>query len=137
MGEVYRAWDARLGREVAVKVLPQSALTDPERLRRFEQEAKAIGALNHPNVLAVYDVGTHESIPYIVSELLEGDTLRGQIRAGGLTPRKAVEHAIQIARGLGAAHQSGNHPPRRQTGERLRHPRRPREGPGLRPRQAA
>jgi len=107
MGEVYRAWDARLGREVAVKVLPQSATTDPERLRRFEQEAKAAGALNHPNVLAVHDVGTHEGTPYIVSELLEGDTLRGQIRAGGLTPRKAVEHAIQIARGLAAAHQRG------------------------------
>ena len=107
MGEVYRAWDARLGREVAVKVLPQSVATDPERLRRFELEAKAAGALNHPNVLAVHDVGTHEGIPYIVSELLEGDTLRGQIRAGGLTPRKAVEHAIQIARGLAAAHQRG------------------------------
>ena len=107
MGEVYRAWDARLGREVAVKVLPQSAATDPDRLRRFEQEARAAGALNHPNVLAVYDVGSHESLPYIVSELLEGDTLRGQIRAGGLTPRKAVEHAIQIARGLAAAHQRG------------------------------
>jgi len=107
MGEVYRAWDARLGREVAVKVLPQSVAADPERLRRFELEAKAAGALNHPNVLAVYDVGSHESIPYIVSELLEGDTLRGQIRAGGLTPRKAIEHAIQIARGLAAAHQRG------------------------------
>ena len=107
MGEVYRAWDARLGREVAVKVLPQSAATDPDRLRRFEQEARAAGALNHPNVLAVYDVGSHESLPYIVSELLEGDTLRGQIRAGGLTPRKAAEHAVQIARGLAAAHQRG------------------------------
>jgi hypothetical protein len=107
MGEVYRAWDGRLNREVAVKVLPQSAATDPERLRRFEQEAKAAGALNHPNVLAVYDVGTHESLPYIVSELLDGDTLRAEIRAGGLTPRKAVEHAVQIARGLAAAHQRG------------------------------
>ena len=107
MGEVYRAWDARLGREVAVKVLPQSVATDTDRLRRFEQEAKAAGALNHPNILAVYDVGSHESLPYIVSELLEGDTLRGQIRAGGLTTRKAVEHAIQIARGLAAAHQRG------------------------------
>ena len=77
MGEVYRAWDARLGREVAVKVLPPSAAADPDRLRRFEQEARAAGALNHPNVLAVYDVGSHESRPYIVSELLEGDTLRG------------------------------------------------------------
>ena len=107
MGEVYRAWDARLGREVALKVLPESVATDPDRLRRFDQEARAAGALNHPNVLAVYDVGSHESLPYIVSELLEGDTLRGRIRAGGLTPRKAVEHAIQIARGLAAAHQRG------------------------------
>jgi hypothetical protein len=107
MGEVYRAWDGRLGREVALKVLPQSAENDPEHLRRFEQEARAAGALNHPNVLAVYDVGSHESLPYIVSELLEGETLRGRLRAGGLTPRKAVEHAIQIARGLAAAHQRG------------------------------
>ncbi len=107
MGEVYRAWDARLNREVAVKVLAQSAATNPDRLRRFEQEAKAAGALNHPNVLAVYDVGSHESLPYIVSELLEGDTLRTQIRAGGLTPRKAIEHAVQIARGLAATHQRG------------------------------
>jgi serine/threonine protein kinase len=107
MGEVYRAWDSRLGREVAVKVVPPSSASDPGRLRRFEQEARAAGALNHPNVLAVYDVGSHESLPYIVSELLEGDTLRGQIRAGGLTPRKAVEHAVQIARGLAAAHQRG------------------------------
>jgi hypothetical protein len=107
MGEVYRAWDARLGREVAVKVLPQSAATNPDRLRRFEQEARAAGALNHPNVLAVFDVGTHESLPYIVSERLGGDTMRSEIRAGGLTPRKAVGHAIQIARGLAAAHQRG------------------------------
>jgi hypothetical protein len=107
MGEVYRAWDARLGREVAIKVLPQSAAHDPDRLRRFEAEARAAGALNHPNVLVVYDVGSHESGPFIVSELLQGDTLRGQIRGGGLTPRKAVEYAIQIARGLAAAHQRG------------------------------
>ncbi|MFI5183905.1 MAG: protein kinase [Vicinamibacteria bacterium] len=107
MGEVYRAWDDRLGREVAVKVLPESVAMDPDRLRRFDHEARAAGALNHPNVLAVYDVGSHGSVPYIVSELLEGETLRGRIRAGGLTPRKAVEHAIQIARGLAAAHQRG------------------------------
>jgi Tol biopolymer transport system component len=107
MGEIYRAWDGRLGREVAVKVLAESAAGDPDRRRRFEQEAKAAGTLNHPNVLAVYDVGTHESLPYIVSELLEGDTLRALIRAGGLTVRKAVEHAVQIARGLAAAHQRG------------------------------
>jgi eukaryotic-like serine/threonine-protein kinase len=107
MGEVYRAWDERLRREVAIKVLPESAATDPDRLRRFDQEARAAGALNHPNVLAVYDVGSHDSLPYIVSELLEGQTLRRLIQAGGLTPRKAVEYSIQIARGLAAAHQRG------------------------------
>jgi hypothetical protein len=107
MGEVYRAWDPRLGREVAVKVLPESASADPDRRRRFEQEARAAGSLNHPNVLAVHDVGSHESVHYIVSELLEGGTLRDQIRSGGLTPRKAVEYAVQIARGLSAAHQRG------------------------------
>ena len=105
MGEVYLAWDARLGREVAVKVLPDSAAGNPDRLRRFEQEARAAGALNHPNVLAVYDVGMHERLPYIVSERLEGQTLRTLIRSGGLTPRKAVEYGIQVAHGLAAAHQ--------------------------------
>jgi Tol biopolymer transport system component len=107
MGEVYRARDTRLGRDVAVKVIPEELAAHKDRLRRFEQEARAIAALDHPNILAVHDVGTHELLPYIVSELLEGDTLRGQIRGGGLTPRKAVEHAIQIARGLAAAHQRG------------------------------
>jgi Tol biopolymer transport system component len=107
MGEVYRAWDARLGREVAVKVLLPSAASDPDRLRRFEQEAKAAGALHHPNVLAVYDVGSHEGSPYVVSEKLEGETLRGRLATGDLTPRKAVEHAVQIARGLAAAHERG------------------------------
>ena len=106
MGEVYRAWDARLGREVAVKVLPQRAATDPERLRRFEQEAKAAGALNHPNVLAVYDVGSHESMPYIVSELLEGDTLRGQIRAGGL-PRARPSSTPSRSRAVSPRRTSG------------------------------
>jgi hypothetical protein len=107
MGDVYLAWDGRLGREVAVKVLPDSAAGNPDRLRRFEQEAKSAGALNHPNVLAVYDVGTHEHLPYIVSERLEGQTLRMLIRSGGLTARKAVEYGMQIARGLAAAHQRG------------------------------
>ena len=107
MGEVYRARDPRLGRDVAIKVLPDALRTDPERLRRFEQEARAAGALNHPNVLAVLDVGTHEGVPYVVSELLEGETLRERLRAGGLTPTKAVECAIQIALGLAAAHEKG------------------------------
>src|SRR5262249_41077099 len=82
MGEVYRARDPRLGREVAIKVLPTSFSADTDRLRRFEQEAKAAGSLNHPNVTAVYDIGTHEGAPYVVSELLEGETLRAA-RAGG------------------------------------------------------
>ena len=107
MGEVYRARDPRLGREVAIKVLPASFCRDPDRLRRFEQEARAAGALNHPNILAVYDVGTHDGAPYLVTELLEGATLRDRLRNGALPPRKAVEYAVQIAQGLAAAHDKG------------------------------
>ena len=107
MGEVYRARDPRLGREVAVKVLPPSFLTDPERLRRFEQEARATGQLNHPNILAVYDTGTHEGAPYVVAELLEGETLRSRLDGGMLPVRKALDYARQIAHGLAAAHQKG------------------------------
>ena len=104
MGEVYRARDTRLGREVAVKVLPASFAADGDRLRRFEQEARAAGMLNHPNILAVYDVGTHEGSPYVVTELLEGETLR---ESGAVSQRKALEYAEQIARGLAAAHEKG------------------------------
>jgi len=107
MGEVSRAHDPRLGREVAVKVVPPQVSTDPERLRRFETEARAAGALNHPHLLAVYDVGTHDGTPYIVSELLEGETLRKRLRSGGVTVRKAVELAVQMAQGLAAAHEKG------------------------------
>ena len=107
MGEVYRARDERIGRDVAIKVLPPEFASDPDRLRRFQQEARAAGQLNHPNILAVHDVGTHESAPYIVTELLEGETLRDRLRAGDLTVRRAVETAIQIARGLSAAHERG------------------------------
>src|SRR5438128_730647 len=101
MGEVYRARDPRLGREVAIKVLPASFSTDADRLRRFEQEARAAGILNHPNITAVLDIGAdeHTGAPYVVQELLEGETLR-QALAGGLSPRKAIEYAIQIAHGL-------------------------------------
>ncbi len=106
MGEVYRARDARLGRDVAIKVLPASFSADPDRLRRFEQEARAAGILNHPNITAVLDIGEHEGAPYVVQELLEGETLR-QALAGGLSPRKAIDHAIQIAHGLAAAHEKG------------------------------
>ena len=107
MGEVFRARDPRLGREVAVKVLPGSFSSDPERLKRFEQEARAAGVLNHPNVTAVYDIGTHDGAPYVVQELLEGETLRTRLSGGALPVRKAVEYAIQIAHGLAAAHEKG------------------------------
>jgi TolB-like protein/Tfp pilus assembly protein PilF len=107
MGEVYRAQDTRLGRDVAVKVLPAQFAANPDRLRRFEQEGRAVAALSHPNILALYDVGTHEGSPFIVSELLEGETLRERLRSGGLTIRKAVETAVQIAQGLAAAHEKG------------------------------
>ena len=135
MGEVYRASDPRLGREVAIKVLPESFAADPDRLGRFEQEARAAAALNHPNILAVFDIGTYEGAPYVVSELLEGETLRERLAqsptmsrataasaaqagaagsppalllaSGGLPVRKATDFAIQMARGLTAAHDKG------------------------------
>ena len=107
MGEVYRARDPRLGRDVAVKVLPAAFSADPERLHRFEQEARAAAALNHPNILAVHDIGQHDGAPYIVSELLEGETLRERLKDGALPVRKAVDFAVQIAHGLAAAHEKG------------------------------
>ena len=107
MGEVYRARDDRLKREVAIKVLPVSFSADPDRLLRFEREAQSASALNHPNIIAVHDVGSYEGSPYIVSELLEGRTLREALNAGALPPRKAMEYAAQIARGLSAAHAKG------------------------------
>ena len=100
MGEVYRARDARLARDVAIKVLPVAFSSDPDRLGRFEQEARAAAALNHPNILAVHDLGQHDGAPYIVSELLDGQTLRERLDDGPLAVRKAVEIAIQIAHGL-------------------------------------
>ena len=107
MGEVYRAKDPRLKRDVAIKVLPSSFSQDAERLRRFEQEAQAAGALNHPNITAVYELGAHEGSPYIVTELLEGETLRGRLSGGALPVRKATDYAIQTAKGLAAAHEKG------------------------------
>jgi WD40 repeat protein len=107
MGEVFRARDTRLGRDVAVKVLPLSFASDPERQRRFEQESRAVAALDHPNVLVVHDVGAHESRPWIVTELLDGESLREKLREGRLPPRKAVDIAVQVARGLSAAHEKG------------------------------
>lgn len=107
MGEVYRARDARLVREVAIKVLPASYSQDRERLRRFEQEARSAGMLNHPNILAIHDVGTHDGCAYLVSELLEGLTLRERQGDAALPSRKASDYALQIALGLAAAHEKG------------------------------
>src|SRR6266567_3051617 len=107
MGEVYRARDEKLNRDVAIKVLPASLSQDQDRLRRFEQEAQAAGALNHPNILAVHDVGMHDGSPYVVSELLEGEELREQLNDGSLPQRKALDYAQQIAQGLAAAHERG------------------------------
>ncbi len=107
MGEVYRARDAKLGRDVAIKVLPSSYSQDAERLRRFEQEAQAAGALNHPNILSIYHIGTHDGAPYIVSELLEGETLRERMSGAALPQRKAIDYGWQIAKGLAAAHDKG------------------------------
>src|SRR5438067_13332660 len=100
MGEVYRARDERLNRDVAIKILPVALSQDPERLLRFEQEAQAAGALNHPNILSVYDVNTHDGEFYVVSELLEGESLRDRIGGAALSQRKAIEFAVQITHGL-------------------------------------
>ncbi|MGC2163083.1 MAG: protein kinase, partial [Silvibacterium sp.] len=104
MGEVYKARDTRLNRDVAIKVLPASFAADGERLRRFEQEAQAVAALSHPNILAVYDIGQHDGAPYLVSELLEGESLRELLARGVPSHRKTIGYAIQIAQGLAAAH---------------------------------
>src|SRR5438128_5140321 len=107
MGEVYRARDTRLGRDVAVKVLPHTFSADVDRLRRFEQEACAAGALNHPNILVVHDIGTHDGAPYVVSELLEGETLRQRMGGTALAQRRAIDYALGIVHGLAAAHEKG------------------------------
>ena len=107
MGEVYRARDTRLNRSVAIKVLPQAIAADSDRMRRFEQEARSIAALNHPNILSIYDVGVEDGTSYLVTELLEGETLRERLNRGSLPVRKAVEIAMQIAYGLAAAHERG------------------------------
>ena len=107
MGEVYRARDERLKRDVAIKVLPASYSQDADRLRRFEQEAQAAGGLNHPNITSVYDLGSHDGAPYIVTELLEGETLRARLSGGAVPVRKAIDYAVQITKGLAAAHEKG------------------------------
>src|SRR5450631_2620001 len=107
MGEVYRARDTRLGRDVAIKVLPEALAHDADRLRRFEQEARTIAALNHPNILGIHDIGVHGGAPFLVSEFLEGQTLREKLVLGPLPVRRAIECALGIAEGLAAAHDKG------------------------------
>jgi len=107
MGEVYRARDTRIGRDVAVKVLSSITAKDGDMIARFEQEARASGMLNHPNLLTIFDVGTFNGAPYIISELLEGETLRDRLNASALPPRRAVDYALQMAQGLTAAHEKG------------------------------
>ena len=135
MGEVYRARDPRLEREVAIKVLP-AEIADRKHLRRFEQEARAAGALNHPNILAVYDVGTHDGAPYVVSELLEGHTLKVRLRGRSASrPQGPRPRAPDRPRPRRRSRQ-GDRPPRPQARQRLHHERRPGQDPRLRPRQA-
>src|SRR5271166_5507557 len=107
MGEVYRARDTALKRDVAIKVLPEGWSRDPERLHRFELEAQATAALNHPNIVSIFHVGQHDGCPYIVTELLNGETLRERLRRGPMRPREACDCGIDIARGLAAAHDAG------------------------------
>ena len=107
MGEVYRARDTRLGRDVALKILPESFAQDADRLHRFEQEARAVAALNHPNILALFDIGQHSGAPFLVSELLDGESLRDVLDRGPLPQRKTIEYGVQIAHGLAAAHEKG------------------------------
>jgi eukaryotic-like serine/threonine-protein kinase len=107
MGEVYRAKDTRLGRDVALKILPESFVHEGDRLRRFEQEARAVAALNHPNILAIHDIGEQGGTPFIVSELLDGESLRAILDRGPVPQRKTIEYGVQIAHGLAAAHEKG------------------------------
>ena len=107
MGEVYRARDTRLHRQVAIKILPSGSVADPQFRERFDREARAVAALSHPNIVAIYDVGTHDGAPYAAIELLEGETLRSRIGASPLPVRTALDYAVQIARGLAAAHGRG------------------------------
>ena len=107
MGEVYRAHDTRLDRIVAIKILPASFATDPDRLQRFAQEARAAAALNHTNILSIFDIGEDRGTPYVVFELLEGETLRARLQKAPLSMRKAITYSVQVARGLAAAHEKG------------------------------
>ncbi|MGC2719259.1 MAG: serine/threonine-protein kinase, partial [Candidatus Acidiferrales bacterium] len=107
MGEVYRARDSRLGRDVAIKILPASLTNEAARLKRFEQEARSVAALNHPNILTIYEIETQDGSPYLVSELLEGETLQQRLRESAIPVRKALDIAVQTAHGIAAAHEKG------------------------------
>jgi serine/threonine protein kinase len=135
MGEVYRARDSKLKREVAIKVLPEAFATDPQALARFEREALAVAALSHPNILSIHDFGHDGGIAYAVMELLEGETLRAKLAAGPPPQKLAVDYALQIAKGLSAAHQEGSRPQGPEARERVRRERRTREDPRLWPGQ--
>ena len=131
MGEVYRAKDTRLGREVAVKIVPPAFALDPERLRRFTSEAQAVAALNHPNILAIHDIGSEAGSQYLVMEFLDGESLRERLQAGALSTRKATEYAEQIAKGPGRRARQRNRPSRPEARKYFRHPRRPRKNSGF------
>ena len=108
MGEVYLAWDSDLDRTVALKILPTTIAADPDRMRRFVQETKAASALNHPNILIVHDVGRSDSIPYMVTEHVQGETLRTRLRQGPLPLAEALDVSVQIASALAEAHHAGH-----------------------------
>ena len=133
MGEVYRARDSKLKRDVAVKVLPADVSEDPERLARFEREAKAVAALSHPNILSIFDFGTQDGMAYAVMELLEGETLRGKLDAGPIPQKQAVDYALQVARGPLGRPRERRRPPGPEAREPLRHQGRPPQDPRLRP----
>ncbi len=136
MGEVWRARDEKLDRVVALKVLPERLAADPDALARFEREAKAVAALSHPNILAIYDFGQVGGRHYAVMELLEGQTFREVLAIGPLSARKAIEYGRQVAEGLAAAHAKGIVHRGSEARESLRHPRRSRQDPRFRPREA-
>ena len=134
MGEVFRARDTRLGRDVAVKVLPEHLVGDPKALRRFEDEAKAVAALSHPSILFLLDVGETNGLRYAVTELLEGETLRALISRGPVPPQAHPRDRPARRRRPRRRPREGDRPPRRQARERLRDEGRPRQAPRLRPR---
>jgi serine/threonine protein kinase len=126
MGEVYRARDSRLGRDVALKVLPEIFAQDENRRARFSQEARAAGALNHPGIVAVYDIGLADGAFYMVTELVDGSTIRALLDDGRVPRRKMIDVSVQVAEALAAAHAAGITHPRSQTREHHGEPGRPR-----------